>query len=152
MTKDVALTPEGLEKVKAELEQLKTKGRKAVVDRIKAAKELGDLSENAEYDDARNEQSFIEGRIQELEGLVLNARVIQHHAGPTVELGSSVTLTVDGDEETYEIVGATESDPSHGRISAESPIGAAIMGHKAGDSVTITTPAGAFTYAIKKIA
>lgn len=152
MTKDVALTPEGLEKVKAELEELKTKGRKAVVDRIKAAKELGDLSENAEYDDARNEQSFIEGRIQELEAMILNARVIQHHATSIVELGSIVTVKVDGDEETYEIVGATESDPAAGRISEESPIGSAVLGRKAGETVKVQSPAGPYDCTIVKIA
>lgn len=151
MTKDVLLTPEGLEKLKNELNQLKTTGRKAIVARIKAAKELGDLSENAEYDDARNEQSFIEGRIQELEAMIMNARVITHHSSSTVQLGSSVTVIVDGDDETYEIVGATESDPAAGKISSESPIGAALIGHKVGDSVRITTPGGEASYAVKKI-
>ncbi len=152
MTKDVLLTPEGLEKLKAELNDLKSSGRKAVVARIKAAKELGDLSENAEYDDARNEQSFIEGKIQELESMIVNARVIQHHTGSTVDIGNNVTVTVDGDQETYEIVGAAESDPSAGKISSESPIGAALMGRKASDVVTVKTPAGEFKYTIKKIA
>ena len=151
MTNDIALTPEGLAKVKAELEQLKTNGRKAVVSRIKAARELGDLSENAEYDDARNEQSFIEGRIQELEGTILHARVIQHHASSTVQFGSAVTVAIDGDDETYEIVGATESDPTTGKISSESPIGSALMGRKVGETVTVKTPAGEFSSTIKKI-
>lgn len=151
MTNDVALTAEGLAKLKAELETLKTTGRKAVVARLKAARELGDLSENAEYDDARNEQSFIEGRIQELDALVQHARVIQHHASSVVELGTSVTVLIDGDTETYEIVGATESDPAAGKISAESPIGAALLGHKVGDTVTVKTPAGEASYTIKKI-
>jgi transcription elongation factor GreA len=152
MTKDVLLTPDGLAKLKAELVELKTTGRKAVVARIKAAKELGDLSENAEYDDARNEQSFIEGRIQELEAMVLNARVIKHHHSTTVDLGTTVTVSADGQEETYEIVGATESDPSAGKISSESPIGSALLGHKVGDSVNVTTPAGSFAYTVIKIA
>lgn len=152
MTKDFALTPEGLEKLKAELEVLKTTGRKAVVARIKAARELGDLSENAEYDDARNEQSFIEGRIQELEAMILNARVIQHHHSTTVDLGVTVTVKIDGDEETYEIVGATESDPLKGKISAESPIGSALLGHKTGDVVKVKTPSGTADYTITKIA
>lgn len=152
MTKDVALTKAGLEKLKIELELLKTDGRKAVVARIKAARELGDLSENAEYDDARNEQSFIEGRIQELEAMILNARVIQHHHSTTVDLGTTVTVKVDGDEETYEIVGAAESDPLQGKISAESPIGSALLGHKTGDAVTVKTPGGQVEYSIVKIA
>lgn len=152
MTKDVALTPEGLAKLKTELGELKTSGRRAVVARIKAARELGDLSENAEYDDARNEQSFIEGRIQELEAMILHAKVIKHHHSTTVDLGTTVTVTVDGDDETYEIVGAAESDPGAGKISAESPIGSALLGHKDGDSVKVTTPAGAFEYTIVNIA
>ena len=151
MTNDVALTPEGLVKVKAELETLKSTGRKAVVSRLKAARELGDLSENAEYDDARNEQSFIEGRIQELEAMILHARVIQHHASSAVELGTTVTVDVDGDQEAYEIVGATESDPAAGKISAESPIGSALLSHKVGEVIKVKTPAGEFTYTIKKI-
>ncbi len=151
MTNDVALTLEGLTKLKLELETLKTSGRKAVVARLKAACELGDLFENAEYDDARNEQSFIEGRIQELEAMVQHARVIQHHASSVVELGTTVTASVDSEIETYEIVGAAESDPSAGKISAESPIGSALLGHKVGDTVVVRTPAGEANYTVKKI-
>ena len=151
MKKDVVLTPEGLAKIKIELEELKSSGRKAVVARIKAAKELGDLSENAEYDDARNEQSFIEGRIQELESMIVNARVIQHKSNSTVDLGCTVTVEVDGDDETYEIVGAAESNPTTGKISSESPIGAALLGHKVGDVVKVKSPAGEFSCKVKKI-
>ena len=151
MTKDVALTSAGLAKIKAELAALKTTGRKAVVTRLKAARELGDLSENAEYDDARNEQSFIEGRIQELDALIMNARVITHHASSVAELGTAVTVSIDGKQETYEIVGATESDPAAGKISSESPMGAALLGHKVGDAVKVKTPLGELSYTIKKI-
>lgn len=151
MSQDVALTPEGLAKLKTELETLKTSGRKAVVARLKAARELGDLSENAEYDDARNEQSFIEGRIQELDSMIQHARVIQHHASSIVELGTTVTVAIDGDTESYEIVGAAESDPATGKISAESPIGSALLGHKVGDVVKVKTPAGDASYTVKKI-
>ena len=151
MKKDVVLTPDGLAKIKSELEELKSNGRKAVVTRIKAAKELGDLSENAEYDDARNEQSFIEGRIQELEGMIVNARVIQHKISSTIDLGCTVTVEVDGDVETYEIVGATESSPASGKISSESPIGSALLGHKVGDVVSVKSPSGEFKCKITKI-
>ncbi len=141
--KELLLTPEGLEKLKGELEKLKKEDRQEVINRIRTAKEFGDLSENAEYEEAKNAQAFIEGRIQELEEMVRRAKVVVHQAGnKQVGMGSTVTVKLDGDDEHYEIVGATESDPATGKISVDSPIGRALLGHKPGDLVEITVPAG----------
>lgn len=148
---NVLLTKEGFEKLQKELEELKTVRRPAVIARIQAAKELGDLSENAEYDDARNEQSFVEGRVQEVESMLKRAKVVEHHKGGMVDMGSKVTVNAKGKITTFEIVGATESDPSNGKISNASPIGKALMGHMAGDSITVSTPAGDALYKITKI-
>lgn len=147
--KDVLLTAEGLEKLKAELKQLKEKDRKEVINRIKTAKEFGDLSENSEYDDAKNEQAFIEGRIQELENMIKHAKIVANAKGKdAVGLGSTVKVEVEGDVETYYIVGPTESDPISGKISSESPVGLALMGAKKGDKVMVETPDGGVEYKI----
>lgn len=148
---NLLLTKEGLEKLQKELGELKTVRRPAVVSRIQAAKELGDLSENAEYDDARNEQSFVEGRIQELEAMLKRAKVVDKTGNGEVSMGSNVTVTNKGKVLTFEIVGSTEADPSSGKISQESPIGKALFGHKAGDQVEVVTPAGKALYKIVKI-
>jgi len=140
--KVIRLTKQGLDKLKIELEELKKVKRPAVIDRIKKAKDFGDLSENAEYEDARNEQSFIEGRIQELEYMVKYAEVSENHPVNEVSLGSNVTVTMDGDKATYEIVGSTEADPMQGKISDDSPIGSALLGGKVGEKVTAKTPGG----------
>ena len=143
MTNEVLLTPEGLEKLKTELEKLKKQDRQEVIDRIRTAKEFGDLSENAEYEEAKNAQAFIEGRIQEIEEMIRRAKVVVHHAGDAeVGLGSVTKVAIDGEDETYEIVGATESDPVSGKISIDSPIGRALVGKKVGDKVEIQVPAG----------
>lgn len=143
MTKELLLTPEGLEKLKKELSDLKEKDRKEVINRIKTAKEFGDLSENAEYEEAKNAQAFIEGRIQELEEMVRRAKVVVHQAGEAqIGLGSKVSVQIDGDKEDYELVGATESDPIAGKISVDSPIGRSLFGHKQGETVDIAVPAG----------
>lgn len=141
--KELLLTPDGLEKLKSELEKLKKEDRQEVIDRIRTAKEFGDLSENAEYEEAKNAQAFIEGRIQELEDMIRRAKVVVHQAGAVkVGVGSTVTVDIDGDKETYEIVGATESDPGTGKISVDSPIGRALADRKKGDKVEISVPAG----------
>ncbi|MEK7460968.1 MAG: transcription elongation factor GreA [Patescibacteria group bacterium] len=143
MTKEVILTPEGLEKLKQELEKLIKVDRAEIVARIRTAKEFGDLSENAEYEGAKNDQAFTEGRIQELEDMIRRAKVVVHHAGDAiVGIGSDVIVTIDGDSEHYILVGANESDPATGKISIDSPIGKSLVGHKKGETVDIAVPAG----------
>jgi len=148
MTEQFTLTKAGFEKLKSELEELKSERRPAVIARIKAAKEFGDLSENAEYEDARNEQAFIEGRIQEIEELLKRAQIISTEHNGTANIGSRVIVQVGTDKEEYELVGAAESDPPKGKISIESPLGRALYGHKAGDTVEVQTPAGVQNYSI----
>lgn len=143
------VTPEGLEKLKTELQKLKTIDRPAVIKRIAEARELGDLSENADYHDAREQQSFIEGRIKDVEEMIRNSEVVATRGGKdTVQLGSKVTVEVDGEKFEYEIVGSNEADPIDGKISLESPVGSALMDHRAGDKVTAETPRGGIEYKI----
>ncbi len=151
--KDIVLTEEGLAKVKNELAELKVR-RKEIIERIQTAKEFGDLSENAEYDDARNEQSFVEGRIQELDEMVKQAKIVTKPTkqGDKITVGTTVTVECEGDKETYELVGINESDPTNGKISIESPIGKAIMGAKKGETVLVTTPGGKLEYKVISIA
>lgn len=137
------LTKSGLEKLKQELEQLKKEKMPQVVERIATARELGDLSENAEYQDAKDEQGFIAGRIAELENLVNKSEVIEENNNKDlVRIGSTVKAVCDSKEYTYTIVGSNEADPSKGLISNESPIGQAFLGAKIGDKVTIQIPSG----------
>lgn len=152
MKKDILMTQEGLEKLQSELTELVKVRRPEIVSRIKIAKELGDLSENAEYTSAKEEQSFVEGRIQELEQLIKYAKVVEGAHSGTIGIGSTVTVNVEGDDDSFEIVGPTESDPDKGRISIDSPVGQALLGHKAKDSVSVQTPDGAVTYKILKVA
>ncbi len=152
MQKELLLTPEGLEKLKTELEKLKKGDRQAVIDRIRTAKEYGDLSENAEYEEAKNAQAFLEGRIQELEEQIRRAKVVVHQDGAVVVgMGSTVTIQIDGEKETYEIVGATESNPAAGKVSVDSPIGRALMGHAVKDTIDIHAPAGTTTATILEV-
>ncbi len=141
---EIPITAEGLAQVRQELEQLVGVRRPEIVAKIKAAREHGDLSENFEYHAARNEQSFIETRILELEAIVKNHVIIQSRASNgRVDLLSTVTFAEEGEpEETYRIVGSTEADPTNGRVSFESAIGKALMGHKVGDEVEVQTPSG----------
>ncbi|MFA5029443.1 MAG: transcription elongation factor GreA [Patescibacteria group bacterium] len=143
----------GLEKVKEELEKLKNIDRPEVIERIARSRELGDLSENAEYHEAREKQSFIEGRIQELEALIKNAVIIKNDKKPSlVGLGSTVLATCDnGAKIKYMIVGHQEADPSSGRISHESPLGRAFIGRKIGDEFELQVPAGKLKCKINKI-
>lgn len=149
--KVIKLTKQGLDKLKVELEELKKIKRPAVIDRIKRAKDFGDISENAEYEDARNEQSFIEGRIQELEHMIKYAEVSEAHSANEVSLGSNVTVMLDGDKAIYEIVGSTEADPMSGKISDDSPIGSALLGAKVGETVTAETPGGSMAIKIVSV-
>jgi transcription elongation factor GreA len=150
-SQEIPITAEGLEEVKRERDQLVNERRPDIVSKIKAARELGDLSENFEYHSARNEQSFIEGRINELESIIRHHRLIEApKTDGAIGLLSKVTVQVadeDG-EETYELVGPAEADPKAGRISHESAMGQALMGHRAGDEVEVSTNTGP-SYAVK---
>ena len=149
------LTKEGFEKLQDELDYLRKVKRQEVADRLHEAMEGGELIENAEYEAAKNEQAFVEGRIQELDMLLATARVIEDNKKKkvdSIQVGSTVTIQEDGsDEETYTIVGAAEANPREGKISNESPMGKAILSHRAGDDVQIETPDGSYTVRIIKI-
>ncbi|MGH7736703.1 MAG: transcription elongation factor GreA [Candidatus Tyrphobacter sp.] len=153
--KETVLTPEGLAKLQTELDELKTVHRREVNDRIRQAKEYGDLSENAEYEDAKQEQAFIEGRILRIESMVRNARIIDEseYSAGEVHLGALVKIKDLKKDETYEftIVGSAEADPPKQRISNESPLGGALIGHKKGETVDVTTPRGIVQYRIEQI-
>jgi transcription elongation factor GreA len=152
--RETILTPEGLRKLEEELEFLKSVKRKEIAERIKQAKEFGDLMENSEYEDAKNDQAFTEGRILMLEGMLRSARVIDNHdvRSDMVTVGSTVRLTDEaGDELSYTIVGSAEADPSRDRISNESPVGRALLGKRKGETVTVQVPAGTIRYTIKAI-
>lgn len=154
--KELLVSSEGLKKLESELEHLTTVKRREVAERIKTAREFGDISENSEYEDAKNEQAFIEGRIQSIEHMLRQARVVdERDQDPTVvHIGSKVVvreLDDEGVEEEYLIVGATEADPISKRISNESPVGKALLGKKAGDRVEVTAPMGKIQLEITKI-
>ncbi|HEX7225805.1 MAG TPA: transcription elongation factor GreA [Candidatus Limnocylindria bacterium] len=150
-TKPVYLTAEGLTKLKAELNELVHVDRPRVAARIHEAKLDGDLSENAEYEDAKQEQSFLEGRIATLELQLRNAAVIEKVNGDSVGIGSKVVIKGSEGEETFTIVGSAEAAPREGRISNESPVGVALMGRKKGDRVTVQAPAGPIEYTLVRI-
>ncbi|ADY54597.1 transcription elongation factor GreA [Syntrophobotulus glycolicus DSM 8271] len=152
--KEVILTLDGLKKLEDELENLKTHRRKEVAERIKQAIEFGDISENSEYDDAKNEQAFIEGRIITLEKILRNARVIDdNEERDFVSLGSTVLLKdiEFGETEEYTIVGSAEADPAGNKISNESPVGKAVLGQAKGSVVEVNVPAGILRYEIMDI-
>ncbi len=140
------LTQEGYDRLLKELDYLRTEKRTEVADRLRNAMEDGELIENAELEAAKNEQSFVEGRIKELEILLANAKLIEENASnDTIQVGSKVKVKEDGfDPEEYVIVGHAEADPRLGRISNESPLGKALLNHKAGDKVKVEAPGGAF--------
>lgn len=152
MQKKYLLTQEGLTKLNEELKLLINDKRKEVIERIREAAAHGDLSENADYAQAREEQSFIEGRIQEIEDMIKNAEIItastQHSA---VTIGSTIRVRVDNSEKTYTIVGSNEANPLEGKISNESLVGRALLGKKIGERVTVTTPAGEKEYEVTGI-
>ncbi len=154
-TKPVYLTPEGLKKLEEELQYLTTVKRAEVAAAIQSAKEEGDLSENAAYDEAKAAQGFMEGRIQTLQALLQDAVIIEpKQNSDVVALGSRVTVVEedDDDPETYTIVGSAEADPLEEKISNESPIGSALLNHKVGDVVAVQTPGGEIKFKITKIA
>lgn len=150
MKKTYQLTVEGRAELEAELEQLK--GRRGdIADKIAEARDYGDLSENAEYDAAREEQGLVESRIAEIEDILMNAEIIKGGSKTKVSLGSVVELKMGKKTVKYTVVGPVEADPLEGKISNESPIGTALFGKKVGDEITITTPKGEMTYEIVSI-
>ena len=152
--KEILLTSEGFVELEEELDNLKNVERPSVIEAIKEARAQGDLSENADYDAARNKQAEVEARIKEIEYMLLNAKIIEKTADHTVGLGSNVDILYveDGEEESYSIVGSTEADPLENKISNESPIGKAIIGKKEGDTVEIESPNGNYQIKIVKVA
>jgi len=151
-TSNTFITPEGREKLKAELDELKNVKRKNISERIREAKELGDLSENAEYTEAKNDQAFTEGRIMEIESILRTATIIKKKTGTRgsskVNIGSKVKIKDESQTIEYDIVGSNESDPLNGKISNESPIGQAFLGKKVGDIIEISVPSGKKHYEI----
>ena len=146
MSKEILLTQAGYEDLVKELEYLKSEKRAEIAEKIKVARGFGDLSENSEYDEAKNEQGLVEQKINELEYTLKHAKIVNkeemHKTG--INVGAHVTVVdEDGEEEEYDIVGATEFDPFNNKISIDSPIGAALIGHKAGDTVEVHLPTGA---------
>lgn len=155
MAKKVLLTSEGLKKLQDELDNLKNVRRKENTAALKIAKSFGDLSENSEYDEAKNEQAEIEARISEIENMLKNAEIIDESdiATDVVSIGSKVTVKDidDGEICEYLIVGSTEADPMKGKISDESPVGTALLGHKIGEVVSVEAPMGVLEYEIVNI-
>jgi transcription elongation factor GreA len=152
MNQQTYLTPEGAAKLKAELSELTGPRREELAQRLRAAIQMGDLSENADYHKAKEDQSFLEGRIQEIEAVLRNAVIIEKTQSDVVVVGSTVTVQEDNfSPETYYLVGAKEADPRNGRISNESPIGKALLDHKVGDVVEAETPGGKIRFKILKI-
>jgi transcription elongation factor GreA len=147
--KPAYISRDGLEKLRLELDEMVNVRRAEVASRISEAKEHGDITENAEYEDAKNEQAFIEGRIQSLSALIKNAVIIDEKTSKThVQIGSTVELEGAQGRESYTIVGSAEASPSQGRISNESPVGRALLGKKKGDKVTVSVPAGDMVYKV----
>lgn len=150
MKKKFRLTSVGVQELKTELESLIAK-RADLAEAIRSARELGDLSENAEYQSARADQEKSETRVSEIENILANVEVIKKPTGGKVQIGSTVKLSADGITKEFQVVGTVEADPLNGKISDESPIGIALLGKKEGDSVEITTPSDSTTYKIVSI-
>ncbi|MBE5780775.1 MAG: transcription elongation factor GreA [Clostridiales bacterium] len=154
MENGTVLTVEGARKLEEQLEHLKTVARKEIAEQIRVAREFGDISENAEYDEAKNEQARIEGEIVELEKKLREATILDENAldRSVVHIGAQVVLKdASGNEYNFTIVGSTESDPINGKISNESPVGAALLGHRSGEVVEVNTPGGLMNYTIVSI-
>jgi len=147
----VYLTQEGLKKLKEEHTNLVGDRRKEVAEKLQKARELGDISENAAYDAAREEQSFVEGRISELEDILKRVEVVEEGAAGEVAIGSTVKVHLDGEDQEFRVVGAHEADPTSGKISHESPLGRALLGRKIGEQVEVEAPLGKITYHILAI-
>lgn len=151
MKKTFQITSEGKKELEAELEELKSQ-RGRIADKIAEARDYGDLSENAEYDSAREEQGLIETRIAEIEDILTNAEIIKARSSNSVSLGSHITLISGKKTFHYTVVGPVEADPLEGKISNVSPLGVALMGKKVGDQATISTPKGNTTFTIESLA
>src|SRR5215208_5725736 len=152
MTQQTYLTPEGAERLSAELKELTGPRREELAQRLRSAIQMGDLSENADYHKAKEDQAFLEGRIQEIEAVLRTAVIVEKKYSDVVTVGSHVTVQEDSfDPETYHVVGGKEADPRNGKISNESPIGSALMDHKVGDTVEAETPGGKLKLKILKI-
>lgn len=152
MSEEYFLTQEGAEKMRAELDDMKTRQREELAKRLRFAIQQGDLSENADYHKAKEDQGFLEGKIREYEEILAGVKIIEKKASSVVDVGSHVTIKEGSyPEETYHMVGAREANPREGRISNESPIGSALLGHKVGDEVTVKTPGGQMKVTIVKI-
>ena len=150
----IPITKEGLESLRREYDNLVNRQRPEIARIIQEAREHGDIRENAAYDAAKNDQGFIEGRIRELERILRRVDIIEeerHGDQSVVRIGSTVTVLIEGDEETYTIVGAVEAKPSAGRISNESPVGRALLGHRVGEELTIQTPRATMTAKILRV-
>jgi transcription elongation factor GreA len=145
------LTPEGLQKLKEELEYLKNTKRKEVADRIKTAKAYGDLSENAEYQEAKDEQAFVEGRIIELDNIIKTSVVADKQDIDVVQVGSHIKVEKEGSTFEFTIVGSTEADPANGKISVDSPLGSTFFGKSKGDEIEVELPMGKVMYKILEI-
>lgn len=147
------LTKEGLEKLKKELDILKTTERQKVAQRIQTAKDLGDLSENAEYSEAKEQQALNETRVAEIEDTIKNSIIIENAGSKTgtVSIGSTITVSSDGKERVFIIVGSNEADPAEGKISNESPLATSFLGRKLGEKISVSTPRGNTEYLIKDI-
>jgi transcription elongation factor GreA len=154
MSEEYLLTQDGAEKMRIELEDMKTRQREELSQRLRFAIQQGDLSENADYHKAKEDQAFLEGKIQEYEEILAGAKIIEKNntKDGVIDVGSWVTIQEDSyPEERYQMVGAREANPREGRISNESPIGSALMGHKNGDTVTVKTPRGEMKIKILKV-
>ena len=149
--KEFFVSEDGLTKLREELDDLVGAQRKKIAAALKEAKEFGDLSENASWDDAKERQAFIEGRISEIEHILKNAVSIKKGTGDQVSVGSTVHVELEEGTQQFEIVGSTEANPEQGKISNESPIGRALIGKKPGDEVEVEVPAGVIVYKIKKV-
>jgi len=145
------ITKEGFKKLKDELTALVDIKRPEIAQQIQSAREMGDISENAAYDEAKREQAFIEGRISELEEIIKSSKIADEKASESVVVGSKVTLHIEGDEEIFHIVGAPEANPTEKKISHESPLGKELLGKKVGEKIEVEAPIGKLTYTILKI-
>lgn len=151
MEKEVLVSKEGLENLKGQLKQLEEVELKDIARKIAEAKDMGDLSENAEYHEAKQQQAFLFGKAQTLKYKIKNAKVIEKCGNGQVLAGSSVDVVADGQKMTFDIVGSEEADPTEGKISVESPIGSALLGKKSGEKVKVKTPAGETEYVVGSI-
>lgn len=147
----VYVTQEGLKSLQEEYDNLSSVRRKEVAEKLRKARELGDVTENAAYDAAKDEQAFIEGRIAELESILKRVEVVKNSGAGKIAIGSTVQVHLDGDEQEFKIVGAHEADPTAGKISHESPLGQSLLGKKVGDKIEVEAPVGKLTYCILKI-